>query len=244
VPLDGTPVPLVAIEGPPTSDAEGAPVVGLQLHPAPAPSAVSATASPSSAPEVSAATLAPPSAKPEVIRSAGVLIKWGAITAGALVVAFISMRFLVPFLQELNHPSKPAAGVDKNASTAVQMLQQTRQAVAKNDAKVDALNEVVAVVENKPVVTPPPSPAPVVRAPVPIPAPTKVDLSQFQAAVDQLKVDAVTVGDSPRALIGGRFFKAGDLIDRKLGLKFIGANATEHTLLFSNLDNAVFRKHY
>lgn len=184
------------------------------------------------------------SASPALIKSSALVLKWALIAAVLLSVAFLAIRFLVPFLNELRNPKPPSAPIDKEASVAVKVLQQTRQVVAKSDAKVSYLNEVidtgdVKVAEKK--VAPPPRAEPPRVATGPVVAP---DLSAYRDAVAAMKVDSVVLGSPSRAFIDGRFVKQGDIVHWGLGLRFTGVDPDEHAIWFTNADNVVFKKHY
>lgn len=185
------------------------------------------------------------SAAPALIKSSSVIFKWTVVAAILLGVAFVVIRFLVPFFTELKKPKSAVVVVDKEASFAVQALQQTRQVAAKNDAKVAYLNEVVATGETKPAevksVTPPPpsaSPAFAQRAAA------KLDFGPYQDVLARLKVESVVAGEAARAMIDGRLVRQGDIIERNLGLRFSGVDADEHVLLFTTAENIVFKKRY
>jgi hypothetical protein len=187
-----------------------------------------------------------PSVAPALIKSSALVLKWSLFAAVLLGVAFLAIRFLVPFLNELRNPKPPAAPIDKEASVAVKVLQQTRQVVAKSDAKVNYLNEVIDTgdgksAEKKNVPPPPPRVEPPRFVPGPAAAP---DLSAFRDAVAAMKVDSVVLGSPSRAFIDGRFVKQGDIVHRGLGLRFTGVDPDEHAIWFTNADNVVFKKHY
>jgi hypothetical protein len=182
------------------------------------------------------------SAAPSLIRSSSVVLKWSLIAAILLGVAFLGVRFLIPFLNEWKKPKSAVVVVDKEASTAVRILQQTRQVVAKNDAKVAYLNEVVATDERKPDVSKPP-PAPTAPA-VPRGSAAQPNLAPYEDALARLKIESVVTGTVTRAMIDGRLVRQGDIIDRSLGLRFSGVDADEHALLFTNAENMVFKKRY
>ncbi len=185
------------------------------------------------------------SASPALIKSSALVLKWGLIAAVLLSVAFLAIRFLVPFLNELRNPKPPSAPIDKEASVAVKVLQQTRQVVAKSDAKVSYLNEVIDTGDgkaaDKKVAPPPPRAEPPRVATGPVGAP---DLSTYRDAVAAMKVDSVVLGSPSRAFIDGRFVKQGDIVHRGLGLRFTGVDPEEHAIWFTNADNVVFKKHY
>lgn len=204
--------------------------------------AVAPTATAPVADETVSAALLAPSAAPATIRATSVVLKWGIIGTVLLAVGFFALRFAIPFLNELRKPKEAIVVVDKEASTAVRALQATRQVVAKNDAKVNYLNEVVAAGETKPAEakTMPP-PATPVSATVTVP---QDGLSAFHEAVGRFKIDSVVRGTVVRANIDGLIVKQGDIVNRTLGLRFSGVDDNEHALLFTNADNVVFKKYY
>ncbi len=268
--LEETALPAVALAVPPPQEV-AAPVIAVPVaapgaEPLPVPVEANLTvapqvlsvAAPAPTPAAAAAAVAEAvdtpaseallkhSASPAVIKSTALVLKWGLITAVLLGIAFLLMRFLVPFLNELRNPKPPTAPIDKEASVAVKVIQQTRQVVAKSDAKVSYLNEVIDSVdgkapEKKVAPPPPPRPAPPTITARPSGPP---DLTTFRDAVAGMKVDSVVLGAPSRAFIDGRFVKQGDIVHRGLGLRFTGVDPDEHVLLFTNADNVVFKKHY
>lgn len=180
------------------------------------------------------------SSAPVLIKSSSVIFKWTVVTVILLGVAFVALRFLVPFLTELKKPKSAVVVVDKEASFAVQALQQTRQVAAKNDAKVAYLNEVIATVEAKPAEVKPAAPPPASARS----AAAKPDLGPYEEVLARLKIESVVTGAVARAMIDGRLVKQGDIVDRPLGLRFNGVDADEHVLLFTNAENMVFKKRY
>lgn len=240
------PVPSVALAVPvverPSSEATApaaTPQIRVTASPVPAEVVAEAVDTPASE------ALLKHSASPAVIKSSALVLKWGLIAAVLLGVAFLAIQFLVPFLNELRNPKPPTAPIDKEASVAVKVLQQTRQVVAKSDAKVTYLNEVIDTGDGKSAekkIAPPP---PRVEPPRVVPGPAAApDLSAFRDAVAAMKVDSVVLGSPSRAFIDGRFVKQGDIVHRGLGLRFTGVDPDEHAIWFTNADNVVFKKHY
>ena len=183
---------------------------------------------------------------PALIRSSGMLLKWGSILALMLGGGYLAMKTLVPLMKELSNPKPPSTVIDKNAPTLVKVLQQTRQVTARSDANVAYLNQIVAggdaphlVVKPPVVVAPPPPPPSPVVAPL-----AKDDLSPFHTAIAQFKIDGAVGGASPRAFIDGRLVKYGEIVNRNLGLRFVGVDMEEHIVLFTNAENVVFKKHF
>jgi hypothetical protein len=184
------------------------------------------------------------SAAPSAIRASGVFIKWAAVAVVAVAITFLAANYLLPIVNELRKPKGAPVVVNKEASTAVKVIQQTRQVTAKSEANLAYLNEVVGAVDpNASPVKPPsvgvPPPASVVMAPA-----APLTATDYNDALARLKIDSVSTGPSPRAYIDGRLIKFGDIVDRKLGLRFVGVDPEEHVLLFTNADNVTFQRRY
>ena len=203
-----------------------------------------APAAAGAAPDTVSEALLDPSSAPAMIRASGLLLKWGVLAAVLLAIGFIAMRFLVPFLNELRQPGKTNAIADKNAPTAVRVIQQTRAVVAKNDAKVTYLNEIVSAAEQKPVVTPPPVLPPEARPAAPVVVGSDAYLAPYQEAVARFTLGGVFDGSPPVVYLNGRIVKYAEIIDRNLGLRFIGVDVENKAVLFTNADNVTFRKYY
>ena len=126
--------------------------------------------------------------------------------------------------------------------------------MAKNDAKVEYLHSIVAEVApmsdaekkgkppgkegaaEKKTGEPVAKPAPGVA--VPFVSTGNV----FRDAVEKFRVSGASYGDDPRILLDGRLVKYGEIVERELGLRFIGLDAATHEALFTNGANEVFRK--
>jgi len=184
------------------------------------------------------------SAAPARVRAIAVIVKWTLLTALALAGAYGAITYLKPIIIELQRPkgSAPVA-IDKEASTVVKALQQTKMVTAKKEEQAAYLNSIIAELEPKAPEVKPPPPV-VVRPPEPMVVPRAPDRTMYEQALIQMKVDGVTGGPTPRAYIDGRLFKFGDIVDRQLGLRFVGVDLDEHVVLFTNADNETFRKRY
>ena len=182
--------------------------------------------------------------KPAAIRAFSIILKWGLIGGVLLGGGYYAMRHVFfPVAQELQKAKAPGpVVVDKTASPLVQAVQQARVTVAKNDAKVDYLNQIIEATPEppKPVVVepPPPPPKPIVRTPA------AKDLSVYREAIDALKISAVLDGDPPRLFIDNIIVKPGAVVNRLFGLSFAGIDTTERVLYFTNKDNEIFKKAY
>ncbi|MCX6952199.1 MAG: hypothetical protein NTV51_08540 [Verrucomicrobia bacterium] len=192
------------------------------------------------------------SRKPALMRAAGTILKWTFLAAVLLGTGLYFMRgILFPVVSELKKDKNAPVVVDKEASTFVKSVQQTRQVLAKNDANVDYLNQIVDGEKAKPVTAAPVvPPLPPVVPPVPAAASVTTaamrekEQARYREAVASYEVSGVRDGDSPRLFHNGQIVKFGDIIDRPLGLRFVGVNAEERVVLFANADNEIFRKPY
>lgn len=90
---------------------------------------------------------------------------------------------------------------------------------------------------------PPPAPtrivAPTVETKTTIPA-----SPAFKQFVAELVIRGVMQGNPPRALIGGRTFQAGDLVDKGLGVIFVGIDAEKKTITFKDGTGAIITRKY
>jgi hypothetical protein len=181
-----------------------------------------------------------------MIRATAVILKWGLITTLLLAGGYFGVRYLMPIIEEIQHPGKKDVLKDKNASTAVRVIQQTRQVVKTSDKKVDYLNDVIEAYEGKS----PAAPVSKEKKAAPEAAPKKrvlvnrADVEVFITAVTKFKMSGVFDGPEPRIYLNDRLVKYGEIVDRDLGLRFMGVDQKIHAALFSNADNIIFRKYY
>lgn len=193
-----------------------------------------------------------PSSKPALMRAGATIFKWGTLCAVLLAGGFYLMRgVLFPVVNELRKDKNAPAVVDKEASTLVQSVQQTKQVIAKNDANVAYLNQIMdhkpedekakpaPVVEPPPVVAPPPP-----ASTVPNASAKEREYARQREAIANYEVSGVRDGAAPRLFHEGQVVRYGDIIDRQLGLRFVGVNADERVVLFANADNEIFKKPY
>lgn len=195
---------------------------------------------------VASEALLVPSTKPQAVRGMAVILKWGGICFAAVGVAFLAFRFLVPVVNELRHPGGTDAIANQDASTAVRLIQQTRSVVAKNDANVAYVNSIVASVDEKQVapVPPPQPPAREARSANSATTTPARDLTPYEQAVARLVVSGVVAGPEPRVYLNGRIVQFGEIIDRDYALRFVGVDGENRAVLFTNIDNVIFRKYY
>jgi hypothetical protein len=190
------------------------------------------------------------SASPAKIRAVGFVLKWGLIIAVLLGVGFAALRFLVPLVQEMSNPTQPGTAPRQDAPTAVRMLQETRAVVAKNNANVAHVNDVVAVALGEPAAKEAvpaesaPKAAPAKRPAVAAPGAGPKELAPYEDAISRLKVGGVTELPEVRVYLDGRIVKFGEIVDRDLAIRFMGVDTTDKMLLFTNADNVLFRRPY
>ncbi len=160
---------------------------------------------------------------------------------------YLTKFILLPFYQEMKDPKKD--GVDRKAPAAVQVLQQTRKVVAENNARMDKLNDIVDGMNSgeKPATNaPPPGGIPQITAVRPARSKAAKDdlLFQIQLALDAMKITGVTGGSDPRAVIDGRMVKFGDIVDYRLGLRFVEVNEEDHEVRFIDAEGTKYRRTY
>jgi hypothetical protein len=250
--VPATPPPAAVPEPLPAPETE-VPLAAASAEPLPpspsvAPFSPAATAAPSDAtePEVPTALLKT-SSTPALLRAGATMFKLGFAVAVVVGLGFVAVKYGMPLLREMNKPPGAPVVVDKEASTAVKVIQQTRAVVAKNDARVAQLDEVIANDAKVPdvaakVAAPAPEPAPKAAPPKTAPkgpAPSAID--QFLA---QMVVGGVLEGAEPRALLNGRIVKLDEIVERPLGLRFIGIDSRQNELWFSDATGRMYRRRY
>lgn len=183
------------------------------------------------------------------LRASGLVLKWGGYVGIALAGCFAAGKYVVfPLISELQ-ASKQGGDVvvDKNASAPEQVLQQTRQVVAKNNAKVDRLKAIVedqpAVKQAKAVATAKAEKTPEVKAAPPAVVVATLLEQQLEALAGyQITGARHAFGEEARILLDGRMVKFGEIIDPKLGLRFMGLDVTQEFALFTTGSNEVLSK--
>ena len=209
------------------------------------PVPVAATVGPE--PEEVSTVLLKTSSTPALLRASATMLKLGFAVAVVLGIGYVAVQYGMPLIKEMSKPPGSPAVVDKEASTAVKVIQQTRAVVAKNDARVAQLDEVIGH-DAKPkegaakVAAPAPEPVPKPAPPkVVVKGPPRAIVDQFLA---QMVVGGVFEGAEPRAYLNGRIVKLDEIVDRPLGLRFIGIDGQQKELWFSNAEGLMFRRRY
>jgi hypothetical protein len=158
--------------------------------------------------------------------------------------AYVTINNIMPVVKEMRNPTPANAPIKKDAPATVQMLQKTRQVVAKNDANVGYLNTLINEAEGKtpPEIPPlPPKPKPVYDKPRMEPL---TDLHALQASINELHISGVVGGPSPRIIMGGMLIKPGGVLDSKRGLIFVRVDEANRLILFANKDNVIIPRPY
>ncbi len=248
--LPATPPPAAAAEPRPLPETEAplaaASAVPLPPSPSVAPFPPAAAAADATEPEVPTALLKT-SSTPALLRAGATMFKLGFAVAVVVGLGFVAVKYGLPLLREMNKPPGAPVVVDKEASTAVKVIQQTRAVVAKNDARVAQLDEVIASDAKVPdvaakVAAPAPEPAPKAAPPKTAPkGPAPAAIDQFLA---QMVVGGVFEGAEPRALLNGRIVKLDEIVERPLGLRFIGIDGGQKELWFSDATGRMYRRRY
>ena len=83
------------------------------------------------------------------------------------------------------------------------------------------------------------SSVPVASAPPP-PVPTLL----FRTFVDRLKISGVRTGPPARLFVDGVAYHPGDIVDRSLGLVFVGVDAATSEIVFKDSTGAVVRRRF
>ncbi len=217
----------------------GGPPAAVKPHLPAAPTAP-AVALPDTGGEDASTALLKPSRAPAVMRAFALALKWGLPAALLLGGTLYFLRdTILPVIEELRHPSKPDTAHTVSTPTAVRALQQTRQVIAQNDARVADLDRVLVGDAPKP----PPAAPVAAAASVPLSGPV-LDASACQRAVDRLQVGGIYEGTPLRAHINGRIVKQGEVVDHSLGLRFDGIDPLARMLIFRNPANEAFKRRY
>jgi hypothetical protein len=159
---------------------------------------------------------------------------------------YVTKFILLPFYHEMQNPNQGA--VDRSAPAAVQVLQQTRKVVVENNARMAKLNDIVDGVQAE-VATRPAAGGPAeAKSPEPRPVRSKAAeadrLFQIQMTLDGMKITGVTGGADPRAVIDGRMVKFGDVVDYRLGLRFVEVHEEDREVRFIDPEGTIYRRPY
>lgn len=156
------------------------------------------------------------------------------------VVGFYGVRYF------LNRPQPPPAAPASPASSA-NAIERAREAAVAHDANVSAIDDVSRSAENHP--APATEPAvtetpPAVAEP-PLPEVLRIEPTQeFRDFVASLKVNGVFQGEPARALLNGKMYGVGQLVEPSLGITFVGVETDTKDLVFEDIRGAIVKRHY
>ena len=164
-----------------------------------------------------------------------------------LGILYFGAKNVIPFIQELSHPGNTAPP-SKNDSVGVKVLKQTRGVIAKNDANVANLDAIIAFDDPnyKPIPLPelpqqPEKPKAAVKPVAPKPV---VDFKRLNRSIDDLQISSVIGGKKPRIVVGGLLVHLGEVVDPRLGLKFVALDESKRLILLANDADVIFPKSY
>ena len=160
----------------------------------------------------------------------------------------------VPVAPATAAPSAPKL-VDKPTSSAGQAIAKARDLVAAREKQekeqgVTALLEEPAATDAAkttptsstvaPAVTSPESTIPAVAQPVP-PPPASEACKQF---VVNVRVNGVFQGENPRAMLNGKMYHPGDIVEPKLGISLLKIEVEAKQIIFGDANGAIVPRHY
>lgn len=76
------------------------------------------------------------------------------------------------------------------------------------------------------------------------PPPPPVPTALFRTFVDRLKISGVRTGPPARLFVDGVAYHPGDIMDRALGLVFVGVDTTTNEIIFKDATGAVVRRRF
>jgi hypothetical protein len=152
-------------------------------------------------------------------------------------------------------PAQPTVVADAPQSLPGKLVAQARDAAAAHDAALTApVNEVLATpsaptapaptpgaaepaAETPPAAPPEPAVAPA-ELPRPEPSPT------FKAYVVNLKINGVFQGENARAMLNGKMYRLGEIVDEKLGIVFLRLEPENKRIVFEDAKGAIMSRRY
>jgi hypothetical protein len=177
------------------------------------------------------------------------LFKLGITAVIVLGGSYFTIKQAYPVLMELAHPGSTNAISAKDAPLGLKVIKQTRSVIAKNNANVDHLNQIINDEYQVAPVTLPALPA----APQKLKTPPKaeiappvavIDLKALKNSVNDLTINGVVTGKDPRIIVDGLMVGVGSVVEPKTGLKFVGLDEEKRTVFLAGDNNAIFRKKY
>lgn len=195
------------------------------------------------APDVPEATYLPPAAQATPVYKADRWLAGIVLLCVVVGAGFYGVRYY------LKRPQTPApvssTAADTSASSAPSSLPgkaiaQTRDAAAVHDAIAQDVDRVIDEAAGDANATSSENLAATARADLPPPEPTE----EFRNFVTSLKVSGVFQGEPSRALLNGKMYGVGQIVDETLGISFAGVEPESKNLVFKDSDGAVVKRRY
>jgi hypothetical protein len=144
-------------------------------------------------------------------------------------------------------PSSGPVVVDNPQSLPGQMIAKAQNAVAAHDAAMtQPANEVLDTTASS--VPAAVTPASVEVKPVPAPEPVVVPRPEpganFKAFVVNLKINGVFQGENARAMLNGKMYRLGEVVDAKLGIVFVRLEPEDKRIVFEDSRGAIMSRRY
>jgi len=141
--------------------------------------------------------------------------------------------------------------VENPQSLAGKAVAKAQNAVAAHDAAlVEPVNDVLAPSTATPSVGAGPAPAPVEAKPAPTPVAVRPVESRpepgpgFKAFVVNLKINGVFQGENARAMLNGKMYRLGEVVDAKLGIVFLRVEPEDKRIVFEDAKGAIMSRRY
>jgi len=144
-------------------------------------------------------------------------------------------------------PSAPKL-VDNPSSAAGKAIAKAREVVAAND-KLEKEQGVTAVLEESSATPVPPSAdatesTKVVAAPVEPPVPPPQPSEVFKQFVVDMRISGIFQGDPPRALVNGKMYRLGDVLEPNRKIELYKIDAEGKQLIFRDFTGATVLRRY
>lgn len=151
-------------------------------------------------------------------------------------------------------PARGPLATDTPQSAAGQIIAKAQNAVAAHDAAfTQPTNEVLATA-SQPAGTSAEGSSATVAAPVDVqpaavpepvaPPPRPEPGANFKAFVVNLKINGVFQGENARAMLNGKMYRLGEVVDSKLGIVFLRLEPEDKRIVFEDSRGAIMSRRY
>jgi hypothetical protein len=150
---------------------------------------------------------------------------------------------------EAAKPPTPVV-IENPQSFAGQAIARAQNAVAAHDtAHVERVNEALAAAGTAPSAAIAPAPVEMKSVPAAEP-PARTSASRpepgpgFKTYVVNLKVNGVFQGENARAMLNGKMYRLGEVVDSKLGIVFLRLEPEDKRIVFEDAKGAIMSRRY